>query len=300
MSHQQVSGRLDGSNQIHQFYMNIINCFPDIVYWVDANCNLLGCNHHFVRLLGLGEPGDFKGTPYQQMKLLAHWSEDRINALKLDDMNVIFSGEARYHVEEKPILNGKNKNLYFKSTRVPMYDENKKVIGLIVVLTDITASKEQENGVSCRLSETIKPEHMLKTDRLPSVLMIEDNEVAQHVEKAMLSALNCQVDIADSGDMALKLFDAGKYDLVLMDIGLEDTSGYVVAKQLRSKEKDSNYHVPIIALTGYDADIIKDDCKQYFMEGVITKPLTSEQADQIIKHYVYHLDIPVNGLKSSN
>lgn len=299
MSHSQVSGRSNGSDQIHQFYMNIINCFPDIVYWVDANCNLLGCNQHFVRLLNLGEPRHFKGTPYQQMKTLASWSEDRINALKLDDMSVIFSGEARYNVEEKPILNGKNKKLYFKSTRVPMFDENKKVIGLIVVFTDVTANKEQENRVGSMLTETIKPANLVNIDKLPSVLMIEDNEVAQHVEMAMLSALNCRVDIADSGDMALKLFDAGKYDLVLMDIGLEDTSGYVVAKQLRSKEKDSNHHVPIIALTGYEADLVKDDCKQYFMEGVITKPLTSEQADQIIKHYVYHLDVPVNGLKSS-
>jgi CheY-like chemotaxis protein len=128
--------------------------------------------------------------------------------------------------------------------------------------------------------------------------MIEDNIIAQNVEKALLMALNCQVDIAESGDKALQLFGPGKYDLVLMDIGLEDTSGYVVAKQLRNMEKDTNHHVPIIALTGYEADVVKYDCEQYFMEGAITKPLTSEQAEQIIKHYVYHMDIPVNGLKS--
>jgi hypothetical protein len=56
--------------------------------------------------------------------------------------------------------------------------------------------------------------------------------------------------------------------------------------------------VPIIALTGYEADVVKYDCEQYFMEGAITKPLTSEQAEQIIKHYVYHMDVVVQGLKS--
>ena len=56
--------------------------------------------------------------------------------------------------------------------------------------------------------------------------------------------------------------------------------------------------MPIIALTGYEADVVKYDCRHYFMEGAISKPLTSEQAEQIIKHYVYHLDVPVRGLKS--
>ncbi len=63
-------------------------------------------------------------------------------------------------------------------------------------------------------------------------------------------------------------------------------------------EKDTGQRVPIIALTGYEADVVKYDCVDYFMEGALTKPLTSEQAKQIIQHYIYHIDIPVRGLKS--
>jgi CheY-like chemotaxis protein len=94
------------------------------------------------------------------------------------------------------------------------------------------------------------------------------------------------------------LFEPGRYDLVFMDIGLEDTSGYVVSKKFRQLEKDTEHHVPIIALTSYEADIVKYDCDDYTMEGALTKPLTSEQAKQIIQHYIYHIDIPVRGLKS--
>nr|WP_232002710.1 response regulator [Legionella sainthelensi] len=133
---------------------------------------------------------------------------------------------------------------------------------------------------------------------MPKVLMVEDNVIAQNVEKALLTALNCQVDIANSADNAVKLFKPGKYDLVLMDIGLEDSSGYIVAKQLRQKERETEHHVPIIALTGFEADVVKYDCQHYFMEGAISKPLTCEQAEQIIKHYVYHMDVPVRGLKT--
>ncbi|WP_045094394.1 response regulator [Legionella fallonii] len=286
------------SDVIHQHYMDIINALADIVYWVDVNCNLIGCNNNFVNLLGIQELRDFKGTPYQQMDKCAHWQEQRIETFRLDDMKVIFSGEARTNVEEQPIIDEKGKTLYFKSNRVPMFDEGRNVIGMVVVLTDIGAIK--------KLEERLKPEpqqerqfhdNLVKNGRLPTILMIEDNIIAQNVEKALLTGLNCHVDIADTGDKALKLFDPGKYDLVLMDIGLEDTSGYVVAKQLRSMEKDTDHHVPIIALTGYEADVVKYDCEQYFMEGAITKPLTSTQAEQIIKHYVYHQDVSVDGLK---
>jgi CheY-like chemotaxis protein len=281
--------------EVHQYYLDIINCIPDIVYWIDTDCNLLGCNNHFVTLLGLTELANFKATPYEQMKKFGHWNLKRIESFKLEDMNVIFSGKARYNIEESPIINNKKETLYFRSNRVPLLDENKKVIGLVVVLTDISAFKKQDSEEGSLIKETKKRNHV---KHIPSVLMIEDNVIAQNVEKALLTALNCRVDIADSGESALKLFGPGKYDLVLMDIGLEDTSGYVVAKQLRDKEKNTKHHVPIIALTGYEADIVKYDCEQYFMEGAITKPLTSEQAEQIIKHYVHHMDIPVQGLKT--
>lgn len=298
MSLKRVKGYSEHNDAIHQHYMEIINALPDIVYWVDVNCNLIGCNNNFVNLLGIQGIRDFKGTPYQQMDKCAHWSEERIEVFRLDDMKVIFSGEARTNVEEQPIIDAQGNTLYFKSNRVPMFDQNKNVSGMVVVLTDIGIIKKLEERLKPEPEEKISRENLFKNGRLPTVLMIEDNLIAQNVEKALLTSLNCQVDIADTGDQAMKLFGPGKYDLVLMDIGLEDTSGYVVAKQLRSMEKDTEHHVPIIALTGYEADVVKYDCEQYFMEGAITKPLTSVQAEQIIKHYVYHQDVDVDGLKS--
>lgn len=284
--------------RIHHWYMSIINSVPDAVYWVDPSCNLLGCNKHFATLLGLNKTQDFKGTPYQQMKESALWVDARIDALKLDDMNAIFSGKACYDVTEEPIIDKNGATLNFKSSRVPMFNEDKELVGLTVVLTQIqfTAVTRKPKKMQSKTSPT---NNEFNTDYLPNVLMIEDNIIAQNVERALLTTLNCRVDIAETGDKALELFNPGKYDLVLMDIGLENTSGYVVAKQLRQMEKNTTHHVPIIALTGYEADVVKFDCSQYFMEGAISKPLTSEQAEQILKHYVFHIDTPVHGLKSA-
>lgn len=286
---------------IHQQYMDIINSVPDAVYWVDINCVLLGCNNNFIRLMGIKHHSELKGSPYALMKNHARWQDKRIEACKLDDMNVIFCATPRLNIDEAAIVDDKNKVLYFKSNRMPLYDEHKNVCGLVVVLTDISWLKQlesKENNVLAQEPCSSIPTP-LEHHRMPSILMIEDNLIAQNIEHALLTSLNCAVDIADTGDKALQLFNPGKYDLVLMDIGLADTSGYVVAKQLRTKEQGTEHHVPIIALTGYEADVVKYDCEQYFMEGAITKPLTSEQAEQIIKHYIYHMDVEIQGLKSS-
>lgn len=282
----------ENSSYLHQYYMSIINSIPDVVYWVDLDCNLMGCNRRFIQLMGLSELKELKGKPYQQM-LKAHWNEQRVEELKLDDMQVLFSKQPIYNKEETPVKGKADNCYYFLSTRVPMIDENKHVVGLIVVLTERIVREHSAPS-------TIKNKKIKKTDlvrTVPTVLMIEDNVITQNVEKALLTALNCHVDVADSGEQALKLFNPGKYDLVLMDIGLQDTSGYVVAKQLRHMEKNTKHRVPIIALTSYAADVVKYDCEQYFMEGAITKPLTNEQARELINHYFHHTDTPVPGLK---
>lgn len=299
MSNLKQNREIEDVNNLHDFYMTIINTVPNLVYWVDAECNLIGCNKAFVQLLGLNKLKCNGITPYEQLVKFTDWEEKRIDQLKLDDMHVIFSGEPHYNKDEQPVKNKEGVSLYFQSTRVPIYDQFKKITGLVVSLTDVTALKTLEPQGKPQKPVSVPVENKFMGDHVTTILMIEDNIIAQCIEKALLTSLHCEVDIADSEADALKLFNPGKYDLVLMDLGLENSSGYVVAKKLRQKEQNTQYHVPIIALTSYDADTVKADCEQYFMEGAITKPLTSEQAEQIIKHYIYHIDIPVQGLKHS-
>ena len=282
---------------IHHYYMDIINCMPGVVYWVDINCNLKGCNNNFVELLGLKRLQDFAGTPYEQMAKFTKWSEERIENFKLDDMAVIFSGEPIYNVEETPVYHSVDEITYYLATRVPLFDANKHVTGLVVVLTDVTLHKKAEESLVALKPQEKKSVHDPNIE--PNVLMVEDNIVAQKIEEALLIELHCKVDIADSGDQALLLFGPGKYDIVFMDIGLQDTSGYMVAKKIRQMEEHTSHHVPIIALTSYQADVVQRDCGEYFMDGVLTKPMTSEQAKQIIQHYIHHEDVPVDGLKGA-
>lgn len=297
MIHQKPNG-IGNDLQIIQYYMDIINCMPNIVYWVDLDCKLQGCNHNFVTLLDLKQMKDFNGTPYERMAQRLPWGDARIESFKLNDMAVLFSGEPVYEAEEAPVSNKEGTLTYYRVSRVPLCDADQNIIGLVVIFIDITAQKEMEKQLHLTTPTNTPSVDIVRLDSPLKVLVVEDNSIAQNVERALLLELNCDVDIAESSETALELFLPGKYALVFMDISLGETSGYMVSKKLRKMEENSGHHVPIIALTSHKADVVKFDCHDYAMEGVLTKPLSSTQAMQLIKHYVYHENIVVDGLSS--
>lgn len=285
---------------IHQFYIDLIHCMPNIVYWVDMNCKLQGCNIGFVNLLGLRTNKDFSGTPYEIMNNRLTWTEHRIEKIKLDDLNVLFSGQPLYEVEEEPISNAEGELVYYLSTRVPLFDVDKNVIGLVVVLVDMTVQKALQKELHLA-EQPLESKPNVNRDKMKipiRVLLVEDDEMVQVQEKSLFMALHCDVDIAKTSDEALALFSPGKYDLVIMDISLKETTGYIVSKELRKLEKKNvKRHTPIIALTKHKVENVEYDCHYYGMEGVMTKPLTKEQALQMIKRYVFNEDILVDGLR---
>ncbi len=288
-----IDSSMDSALAIHQYYMDIINCMPNIVYWIDVNCVLKGCNNHFIKMLGTKKFEHGTATPYQQLVKHAGWDSDRVESFMLDDMAVIFSGEVRSNVIEVPIVVKNQQVLYFTSTRVPLFDQQKQVVGLVVILTDNSKSQAiSDRSSPYNLNYPFQP----FKDKTIRALIVEDNPIAQKVEQALLTELNCKVDLAASGEQALQLFVPGQYDLVLMDIGLQDTSGYIVAKKIREMEKNTKDYVPIVALTSYQADVVKYDCRDYLMDGVMTKPLSKKQAEQIIQYYVHRENIKIDGL----
>jgi len=131
----------------------------------------------------------------------------------------------------------------------------------------------------------------------PRVLLVEDMPIIQFATQTMLNDAGFQVDIASSGQEAIDKFKSGKYGLIYMDIGLPDMSGYEVAKFIRQQEKVSDLKpTPIFALTGHGAVDVKTFCGESGMQGVLSKPLTREQAERLWQRYEKGERIDVPGL----
>ena len=152
---------------------------------------------------------------------------------------------------------------------VDSFDELKKPTALSIPLTNQIHNISPANNI-----------------RLNPILVVEDNFIAQTVAKNILTPMNCQVDLASSGEEALRLCELHHYDLIFMDIGLgEGIDGYEVTQHIRSKHKNTP-HIPIIALTAHGADESKQRCIEAGMDAVLTKPLTQAYATDILNSFI--------------
>lgn len=122
-----------------------------------------------------------------------------------------------------------------------------------------------------------------------TVLLVEDHPIASKIARLTLSELNCLVDLAQSGQEALRLFEEKNYDLVFMDIGLPDISGFEVTSQMRKNEHKTV--VPIIALTAHDDEKIRYECQEAGMVDFLPKPITREKVLHCLRFYCYHESI---------
>ncbi len=121
---------------------------------------------------------------------------------------------------------------------------------------------------------------------LSQILLIEDQPIAAKMAEHILVTLNCQVDHAVDGKTALEFSNQKRYDLIFMDIGLPDMSGYEVTQRIRSNEANKNTPVPIIALTAHVDSENKQHCVEVGMNAVLSKPLTKEVANDILNAFI--------------
>jgi len=88
------------------------------------------------------------------------------------------------------------------------------------------------------------------------VLVVDDREDVALGPALLLRQLGYSVQVANDAKEALAKGAAFQPDLVFLDIGLPDLSGYDVCKEMRGSDRGANFF--IVALTGRNeaADVI--------------------------------------------
>jgi len=84
---------------------------------------------------------------------------------------------------------------------------------------------------------------------MPTILLVEDNEMNRDMLTRRLERKGYDVLIAVDGDEALRAFAASSFDLVLMDINLPGKDGYQLTRELKSNPRTAG--IPVIALTAH-------------------------------------------------
>jgi signal transduction histidine kinase/ActR/RegA family two-component response regulator len=114
------------------------------------------------------------------------------------------------------------------------------------------------------------------------ILVAEDNEVNQHVVRAMLANMGHTCEIACDGLEVVAMVTEGRFDLIFMDIQMPNLDGLAATRRIRAMN-GSIAHIPIIALT---ANAMVEDREAYIDAGMndhVSKPVEpSELARAIV------------------
>jgi CheY-like chemotaxis protein len=103
------------------------------------------------------------------------------------------------------------------------------------------------------------------------ILLVEDNANNREVALDFLAAARMQVDVAVHGGEAVQMMLEAEYDLVLMDIQMQDVDGLTAARRIRAIERLQQ--VPIIAMTAHAMAGDRDKSLAAGMNDHVTKPI---------------------------
>lgn len=118
------------------------------------------------------------------------------------------------------------------------------------------------------------------------VLVVDDNQDAADSCKALLALAGHRVESAYSARRALELGEELRPQVVLLDIGLPDLSGYEVARVLRGSEWGQR--AVLVAVTGWGQ---AQDRRRAFEAGFdwhATKPIASEDLRAFLRSVAEH------------
>ena len=104
------------------------------------------------------------------------------------------------------------------------------------------------------------------------ILVVEDESSFSEALEFLLGKEGFTVVTAATGTEALKKFDQGGIDLVLLDLMLPEISGTEVCRQIRAKSK-----VPIIMLTAKDSEVDKVVGLEIGADDYVTKPYSTRE-----------------------
>ena len=100
-------------------------------------------------------------------------------------------------------------------------------------------------------------------------MVVEDNPNARQLLSYMLSNVGHRIIETDDGDEAVRLLDTQRFDLIITDLALPNTTGFGIIAHAHAKWP----RLPIILITGY---------------------LSKTAAEQVLNEYVEYIPKPID------
>jgi CheY-like chemotaxis protein len=136
------------------------------------------------------------------------------------------------------------------------------------------------------VSTVIAKEALAEPNGRRRILVVEDNPVNQKLAVRLIEKFGHRADVAANGLEALAALTRLPYDCVFMDCQMPEMDGYDAARAIRSKEKDTGSHVPIVAMTANAMPGDRERCLAAGMDDYISKPIDVQDLSTLLRRYL--------------
>lgn len=125
----------------------VLQTMPQRVFWKDLDSRYLGCNPAFARDAGLNQPSELIGKTDYDMG----W-KDQAALYRADDQAVMQGRQPKLNFIE-PQTAPDGSTIWLETSKVPIYDTENKVMGVLGVYADITERKlaDEKLALSARV-----------------------------------------------------------------------------------------------------------------------------------------------------
>lgn len=117
-----------------------------------------------------------------------------------------------------------------------------------------------------------------------SILVVEDNRVAQTVISHVLRRNRFRVTAVGSGEQALDAVSREHFDLILMDLQMPEMDGLEATRYIRNMPEYDE--VPIVALTANYSDQYRELCQRSGMQAFLSKPVHPSELIANVKRFL--------------
>jgi CheY-like chemotaxis protein len=131
-------------------------------------------------------------------------------------------------------------------------------------------SAQNEFDVSPRLT-------LVTTSNKMKILVVDDEQQVRELMGEILEYEGCEATLAENGNEALKLFEAGKFDAIFTDVGMPGMNGWELARAIRALDRD----VPLAVITGWGETVSSDEQGTAEVNWVVSKPFTVRHVTEI-------------------
>jgi two-component system, sensor histidine kinase and response regulator len=135
----------------------------------------------------------------------------------------------------------------------------------------------------------IAPSFEIARTRGTRVLLVEDNEINQEVAIGLLEDAAIHVDLAENGEIAVRMSQQNDYDVVLMDMQMPVMDGIEATREIRSDPRLRN--LPIIAMTANAMAADREKCLEAGMNDHIGKPIDPDQLFSVLLRWAERRDV---------